>query len=172
MESIRRLKNRAIAKAITRIPALSRAFTGAYKPVEAGEIPWTPLSKPLRECKVALVTTAGVHHRDQPPFDMEDKDGDPSFRVIDATRPLETLMITHDYYDHADADRDMNIVFPMERLRELEAQGVIGGVSDAHLGFMGHIVGPHIDTLLGRTAPEAAEILKAAGADVVLLTPG
>ncbi len=169
---LRRIKNRAIAKAITRIPALSRIFTGSFEPRETEGIPWTPLSKPLSQSKVALVTTAGVHHRDQQPFDMSDKDGDPSFRVIYTTRPPETLMITHDYYDHSDADKDINVVFPIDRLNEFRDNGIIGSVSDIHIGFMGHIVGRHIETLVGRTAPEAAKQLKASGVDVVLLTPG
>lgn len=168
----RRLKNRAIAKAIGIIPSLSRVFTSAYSPIEFHDSPWTPLSKPLSACKVALVTTAGVHHRDQEPFDMADRDGDPSFRVIDTARPLETLTITHDYYDHSDADKDINIVFPIERLKELQANGMIGSVSDVYLSFMGHIVGRHTETLINKTAPEAAEILKDAGVDIVILTPG
>jgi D-proline reductase (dithiol) PrdB len=103
---------------------------------------------------------------------MADSHGDPSFRAIDAARPLDTLTITHDYYDHADADRDINVVFPIERLRELAAQGTIGGVSEIHIGFMGHITGRHIRTLTEKTAPEAARILRGAGVDVALLTPG
>lgn len=168
-----RVKNRAIARAAARSSALSGLLIRSFKPSGTeGEIPWAPLSKPLSQCRVALVTTAGVHHRNQEPFDMADGDGDPSFRAIDAARPLETLTITHDYYDHADADRDINVVFPIERLRELAAQGIIGGVSDVHIGFMGHIVGRHVRTLTERTAPEAAGILKGAGVDVVILTPG
>jgi D-proline reductase (dithiol) PrdB len=171
--SLGRIKNRAIARAAARSSSLSRLLTRSFTPSGAeGEVPWTPLSKPLSSCRVALVTTAGVHHADQEPFDMADSHGDPSFRVIDAARPLDTLTITHDYYDHADADRDINVVFPAERLRELSAQGAIGEVSYVHIGFMGHIVGQHIRTLTERTAPEAAGILRGAGVDVALLTPG
>jgi D-proline reductase (dithiol) PrdB len=81
-------------------------------------------------------------------------------------------MITHDYYDHADADRDVNIVFPVERLRELAAAGEIGKLAERHYAFMGHITGPHVETLRRRTGPEVAALLKKAGVDVVLLTPG
>ncbi len=59
MTFIARLKNRLIAKAITRFPLLSRRFVKAYRPWETeGEIPWTLMQKPLQECKVVLVTTA------------------------------------------------------------------------------------------------------------------
>lgn len=121
---------------------------------------------------MAIVTTAGVHQRDQEPFDMGDPDGDPSYRVIDGRMPAADLMITHDYYDHADADRDINIVFPIERLRELASEGVIGGVALFHYGFMGHIVGPHIPELIEGTAPEVAGKLKEDEVDVALLIPG
>lgn len=130
------------------------------------------MKKPLAECKVAVVTTAGIHHKDQPTFDMMDLNGDPTFRIIDATLPIETLMITHDYYDHSDADKDINIVFPIERLKELEAEKVIGKVSRTHYGFMGHIKGPHVRTLIDQKVPEVVEILKKDSVDVVLLTPG
>lgn len=168
----RRLKNRAIAKIITRFPSLSRLLMKPGRPRDAGGVPWTPPLKPLCECKVAVVTTAGVHHGEQPPFDMHDPDGDPSFREIDLRRPLSELMITHDYYDHRDADRDMNVVFPVERLREFAEDGLVGEVARTHYGFMGHILGRHVKTLINETAPEVARRLAAQGVDAVLLTPG
>jgi len=167
-----RAKNRIIAKLTTRFLFLARKSTDAFSPIETKGVPWTPVSKPLAECKVAVVTTAGVHHRDQPQFDMMDPDGDPTFRVIDVNRPVRDLMITHDYYDRSDAERDINIVFPIQRLREFELKGLIGHVAGIHYGFMGHTRGPHVQTLTNQTAPEAARRLKTDSVDVVLLTPG
>jgi D-proline reductase (dithiol) PrdB len=135
-------------------------------------IPWSAVKKPLNECRVMLVTTAGVHHRTQPPFDMLDPMGDPALRIIDADAPADGLTITHDYYDHIDADKDINVVFPLQRLKEFLREGVIGGLTDIHLSFMGHIDGPHIKTLMEKTAPEAARLAVRAGADCVILTPG
>jgi D-proline reductase (dithiol) PrdB len=169
---IKGIKDRVLSRAASRYPSIARALAGAYKPLELGDPPWTSPEKPLCDSRIAVVTTAGVHHRDQEPFGMKDPLGDPTFRVIDLATPLEGLMITHDYYDHADADRDINVVFPVERLRELKDEGLIGEVSNINMGFMGHITGPHIDTLLKETAPEAAHILKGEGVDAVLLTPG
>ena len=123
--SLLRLKNKLIAKLTTRFPFLGKRFTEAFPPMETEGVPWVPVIKPLADCKVAMVTTAGVHHRDQSPFDMRDPDGDSSFRAIDVSRGVGDLMITHDYYDHRDADKDINIVFPIERLRELESDGFI-----------------------------------------------
>ncbi|RMG00801.1 MAG: hypothetical protein D6726_10735 [Nitrospirae bacterium] len=169
---LRRLKNRLIAKMVTRFPGLSERFVNSYTPWESDDIPWSAVGKELSSSRVAIVTTAGVHHKDQIPFDMTDPYGDPSFREIDSERPVESLMITHDYYDHSDADRDINIVFPIDRLREFETEGIIGEVSKRHYGFMGHIDGIHIPTLIEKTAPEVAGRLKSDGVDIVLLTPG
>ncbi len=170
--NIDRLKNKFIAKIITRFPSLAKRFTDAYAPWASEDVPWTPMIKDIRKSTIAVVTTAGVHHRDQEPFNMTDRDGDPSYRIIDYKKPLSTLMITHDYYDHSDADRDINVVFPLERLKEFEQEGLIGRVADRHYGFMGHITGRHIPTLIGKTAQEVALMIRNDSVDVVLLTPG
>lgn len=172
MMELSRFKNKIISKIITRYPSLAKRFIDAYDPWSSPDIPWTPVVKPLTNSRIAVVTTAGVHHRDQEPFDMKDRDGDPSFRAVDLRRPLASLMITHDYYDHADADRDLNVVFPVERLREFAQEGFLGSVADMHYGFMGHITGRHIPTLIEKIAPEVASRLKQDNVDVVLLTPG
>jgi D-proline reductase (dithiol) PrdB len=172
MSTVHRFKNRAIAMIATAFPSFGLRLAARYTPLRSDEVPWAPLRTPLAAATVALVTTAGVHHRDQPPYDMNDPDGDPTFRELSAARPLESLMITHDYYDHADADRDLNIVLPLERLRELAAAGEIGRLAERHYGFMGHITGRHLETLKRETAPRVAALLKEAGVDAVLLTPG
>jgi len=167
-----RFKNILIARIITRFPSLSERFIDAYTPWESEDVPWTEIRKPLHECTVSIVTTSGVHHRDQVPYDMHDKNGDPSFRIIDGRRPLSDLMITHDYYDHTDADKDINIVFPVERLQELVEERIIGKLALRHFAFMGHIDGPQIPRLISKSAPEVARLLRDDGVDVVLLTPG
>lgn len=173
MSLLLRLKNRGLAALATAFPSVGERFASGFRAERQDEkVPWTPVVKPLAASTIALVTTAGVHHRDQPPYDMHDHDGDPSFRELDLARPLDTLMITHDYYDHADADRDLNVVFPVERLRELAAAGEIGAVARLGYGFMGHITGPHLGTLKRSTGPQVAARLKSAGVDAVLLAPG
>ena len=173
MSLLHRLKNRGLAVLATAFPSVGERFAAGYRAERQDEaVPWVPVSKPLSETTVALVTTAGVHHRDQPPYDMHDRDGDPSVRELDLGRPLDTLMITHDYDDHSDADRDPNVVFPVERLRDLAHAGEIGGVARLAYGFMGHITGRHLETLKRRTGPEVAGLLKKGGADAVLLAPG
>ena len=127
--------------------------------------------KELKDAHVALVTTAGVHLKSHPPYDMKSKEGDPTFRQIPSGTPVNDLMITHNYYDHRDADQDINVVFPLDRLKDLESEGVIGGVAPRHFSFMGHILGHHIDTLINQTGPEVARMLKTDGVDAVFLTP-
>lgn len=166
-----RLKNRFIARALGKFPFLERIFTSLYRPPELEGVPWTAVSKPLRESKVAIVTTAGVHHRNQRPFDMTDPDGDPSYRILDAREPVEELVITHDYYDHTDADLDINVVFPVDRLREFQKAGIVGKLADMNYSFMGHVLGRHADTIVRLKAPEVAGMLKSDGVDAVLLTP-
>lgn len=172
MSAFSRFKNKALAKLATGHTSFGKILTESFSPIETEGVPWTPVSKSLAESRVAVVTTAGVHSKQHVPFDMEDGQGDPSFRVIEVTRSIKDLMITHDYYDHSDADKDINIVFPIERLWELEKEGVIGKVAEKHYGFMGHILGSHILTLVNRSAPEVARRLKGDKVDVVLLTPG
>lgn len=172
VKSFSKFKNRNLARLTSRFPFVAKTVAGGYLPVETTGVPWTPAVKPLSGSKVGLVTTAGIHHKTQPPFNMADPTGDPSFRTIDVSRPLTDLMITHDYYDHSDADRDINIVFPIERLWELKKEGVIGEVSKRHYGFMGHITGKHIQTLINGKAPDVARRLKADKIDIVVLIPG
>ena len=129
-----------------------------------GEIPWTPLHRPVREATVVLVTTTGVHLRRDPPFNPG---SDSSFRVIPADAQPGDLAITHQAYDRGDAQRDINLVFPLQRLRELAAAGVIGRLAPEHYGFGlvdrgAALIGP------GR---EVASRLSDADVDLALLVP-
>jgi len=134
-------------------------------------IPFTPLRKPLRQCRVALLTTGGVHLSTQPPFIMADPAGDASYRLIPYDVAQSAVTITHKYYDHSDADRDLNVIFPLVHLRELVAKGVLGALATNHVGFMGHIEGEQLARLTAQTAPAVAKLLRADGVDVALLTP-
>lgn len=168
---IRSITNRVLARLAAKWPCLADRLTASYDPLESKEIPWTEVTKPLNRSRIALVTTAGVHHRSQPKFNMLDRSGDPSFRVLDAATIENDYTITHDYYDHRDAERDLNVVFPITRLKEMQRSGTIGTLARLHFGFMGHILGPHVDTLMGETAPRVAAMLKENRVDAVLLTP-
>ncbi|GAB4274239.1 MAG: glycine/sarcosine/betaine reductase selenoprotein B family protein [Deferrisomatales bacterium] len=140
-------------------------------PSVSGPIPWAEPRRPLREATVALITTGGVHLRTQKPFDMDDPDGDPTWREIPVDTPAHELTITHDYYDHADAERDLALVYPVEPLRTLVERRALGRVHPYAYGFMGHIDGPHVETLVRIQAPEVARRLARAEVDYALLVP-
>jgi D-proline reductase (dithiol) PrdB len=154
----------------TRVPALARRWGRRFDALTFDEAPFTPLCKPLRECRFALVTTGGVHLREQPPYDMADPRGDPTYRVIPADIAYSRLTITHDYYNHQDAERDLNILLPIELFRNLARGGQIRSLATCY-SFMGHIEPPHVETLLRATAPQVAGKLKQERVDAVLLTP-
>ena len=80
-------------------------------------------------------------------------------------------MITHDYYDHRDADKDPNLVFPWQVVRELKEEGRIGGLTEQFVSFMGHIEGSLLQQLIIKTSRQAADRIKAMHADIALLVP-
>ncbi len=135
--------------------------------------PWTRPApvKPLNESRVALLTTAGLHMKDQTPFDMTLKAGDCSFRWIAGDIAITELLIAHrsKAFDHSGIESDLNLCFPLDRFRELAAEGVVGSLNDRHLSFMGSLTAT--GRLLRDTAPEAARLLKQDGVDLVFLTP-
>lgn len=133
--------------------------------------PFTLLRKPLAACRAALITTAGVHLHGQTPFDMDNPAGDATFRAIPETAAPDALTITHKYYDHTDADRDIDVVFPLRHFRELAGRGVIGALAPRHFGFMGHIEGEQSALLMRQYAPEVAAQLRSDGVDFTFLTP-
>ncbi len=165
------LGNRLAVQLFKRVPWLGDAWARRRGFVESRAVPWAPLPKPVRDSVIALVTTAGVHLKADPPFDMTDPDGDPSFRVVPMDAPRGDVTITHKYYDHAAADRDLNVVLPVDRLRELAAAGQVGGVAPRAYSLMGHVDGRHVRTLMETTAPEVARRLRDDGAEAVVLTP-
>lgn len=156
----------------TRVPGAYRLWFRGRRGVR-GEPPFVRLQKPLGSAVIGLVTTGGVHHVDQPPFRRraEFPMGDGSHRELDLSRGRESLVITHDWYDHADAERDLNLVLPYQRLSELAEEGVIGGVQRWAVGLMGHVEGPEEMRIERRTGPAAARWLRARGADAALLVP-
>ena len=165
------LLNHIAVQLFRRVPWLASRWAKTHRFIECRDVPWTPPSTPVSESAIALVTTAGVHLRSQEPFDMDDPDGDPSFRVIPSTSLHADLTITHKYYDHSAADRDINVVLPLDRARALAAEGRIGGLASFVYGLMGHIDGRHLKTLVEETAPEVARCLKHDRADAVVLIP-
>ena len=127
--------------------------------------------RPLRESRVGIVTTAGLHLAAQEPFDTSIKGGDYSYRWIPADVSLPELRMSHrsKAFDRQGVDQDLNLCFPLDRFRELAAEGAIGGLNHRHLSFMGSITAP--GRLLRQTAPEAAQEFKRDGVDLAFLVP-
>lgn len=169
--SLRHLKDKLIAKLFTQFPWLFRQWTKHSTFVRFKDIPWVPLKREISKSKLALITTGGVHVKSHPPFGMLDPNGDPTFREISSNCSVEDLIITHNYYDHSDADKDINIVFPIERIWELKESGEIGEINHRHFSFMGHIREQHIDMLINSTAPVIVQYLKEDSVDIVILSP-
>jgi D-proline reductase (dithiol) PrdB len=128
--------------------------------------PFVRPKRPLSECRLALVTTGGVHLPDQVRFDIDDPAGDCSYREIpkDAT----DLTWTHAYF-RSDEGTDLDAVFPLWTLRALVNEGAVGESGPRHFSFMGAIHDP--TPLVEETAPEVADKLAEDRIDAVLLTP-
>ncbi|MFN8466979.1 MAG: glycine/sarcosine/betaine reductase selenoprotein B family protein [Caldilineaceae bacterium] len=159
------------------IPAVTQwwARRTAAKITEVDEAhstpPFAPLRKPLSACKVAIITTAGVHLRSQAPFNMDDPNGDATYRELPAAVAAADMMITHRYYDHRDADQDLNVVFPLAHFRDLVEHGVIGSLAPRHFAFMGHIEGSQAAILTRKSTPDVGAKLRMDGVDFAFLTP-
>lgn len=169
--NFRQKLSRFLARVFTHAPLVGRVWGKLAHIDEESGIPWVPMRKPLRECRVCLITTGGLHLRTDEPFNMDDPDGDPIYRVVPGDARAEDLTITHNYYDHRDADRDFNILLPIDRVRELIAAGHIASMTQKHYSFMGHIDGPHLGTLKQEILPQLIASLAAEEPDFVLLTP-
>lgn len=139
----------------------------SYRWAERAETPpWTPLAKPLSECRIMLIGSGGVYRSGQIAFHTKD---DTSLRVIDTAVDTSELRTAHFAYDQADARNDPNCVFPLDRLRELTDEGVIGGLTEESYGFMGGIYSTR--RLESETVPALLERCKAQEPDLVLLVP-
>jgi D-proline reductase (dithiol) PrdB len=128
---------------------------------------WTPVTKPLKEMTIALATAAGVHLKSDKRFNLA---GDFTFRLIPGDTPTSELMVSHGGYDNGDVNKDVNCMFPLDRLRELAAVGFIKAVAPVHVGFMGG--GGNQEKFKNETGPAIAQLLKDEGVDAVVLTAG
>ena len=134
-------------------------------------VPFTPYDGELSKSIIAIVTAGGVHLNEQEPFNIADEMGDLTYRIIPEDVDSSHLQVTHHHYDHTDADKDINVVFPIDALRDLQAQGFIKGVAKKHIGYMGYTM--QLKAMYEGTAPQIAnEMDKGSRADAVILTGG
>ena len=121
--------------------------------------------KPLSDSKVAIVTSASLHHEDDDDFAPSDT----GYRILEKDR--RDIVVGHwsPNFDASGVSADLNVVFPIDRLQELENEGVIGAVSEIHIAVAGNqfdLSGIRLDG-----GPSAAALLNKHEVDVVLLTP-
>ena len=135
--------------------------------LEHDDTPWAPMQKPLSQSKVAMVSTAGLHLRDDRLF----QGGDPSYRVVPSDTKTSEIILSHVSigFDYTGIYRDLNLAFPLDRLRELAQQGKVGSLARNYYSFMGAQRDPR--RIIEETGPEAAALMHDEGVDLVLLVP-
>jgi len=96
--------------------------------------PWVQ-GPPLRERRVALISTAGIHRRDDRPFEFMSGE----YRIIPGDTTTKDLVMSHisTNFDRSGFQQDLNVVFPVDRLQELADKAIIGSVANIHYSFMG-----------------------------------
>ena len=146
------------------IPEPTRSAILALDVPAAASAPFVD-GPPLTARRLAIVTSAALHRRGEPPFPP----GSAAVRVLPASLPTRDMVMTHVSinFDRSGWSRDANLAYPIDRLRELAEQGVIGSVADAHYSVMGS-TDPR--TMVA-TADAMAHGMRAEGVDAVLLCP-
>jgi len=138
------------------------------------QIPWSPLAKPISQCTVSMVSSAGIALKSDQPFDeeIERRDpwsSDPSYRVLPRTTATGDVRVYHLHINTSFAQQDLNCVMPLERLCQLEALGEIARSAPSHYSYMGYTVRP--DVLLRQTVPAIIGRLRQEQVDAVVLVP-
>jgi D-proline reductase (dithiol) PrdB len=137
-------------------------------------IPYTPNSKPLSEMTIGIVSTAGAHLRDQEPFNEDQTTGDITYRIIPQDASSSDFSVSHaapkHEYNTDEPKKDINTIFPIDLLRQLKEEGVIGGIADNHFSMMGFAM--KLRKLIDETIPELAKKVERSKADAIILTAG
>ena len=135
-------------------------------PCPTFENPAFTTPKPLSECRVAVVTSAALHHPEDDGFEGQDT----SFRVLDATRRDVVLGHWSPNFDRSGFARDVNVIWPVDRLEELAANGRIGSVAPRHVAFAGN-QDETMTSIRMDSGPAAAKLLRDDEVDIAILTP-
>ena len=140
-----------------------------YRWSENSDAPLHRLDKPLSECTISMLVSGGVSKVSSPPFNPVARN-DHRLDAIESDTPAGGFQIHDAYYDHEDAETDINVIFPLVRLKEMEESGEIGKLAD-HVwsGFMGRIY--NRSKVVDESGPNFIAGLKAEGVDVLLAVP-
>ena len=148
------------------LPEYEREHLLAKNMPPLGPAVWTEAKSPLSALRIALITTAGLHYRDAPAFAFADS----TFRPIDGDEDPDQLVMSHSSvnFDKSGFTEDVNLVFPIQRFKELTTKGTIGSVASVHYSFMGAGLLPES---YEDSAGQVAGLLKQDQVDAVFLTP-
>ncbi len=151
---------------ITDLPEHERDQLNRKNIPPLGPPTWTKHDKPLTDMRVALITTAGLHFRDDESFDFTDA----TFRPIPCEEDSSNLIMSHSSanFDRVGFAEDVNLVFPIDRFKELLSAGAIGSLASVHYSFMGAGLMPNA---YEQSTREVAHLLKRDKVDAVFLTP-
>ena len=136
---------------------------------KSAHVPLAPLSKPLSQSRLVMISSSGVHLKVDPPLDVCHPLGDFRFRRVPSNATAADLTIHHLKYPHDDADIDVNVIFPIERLQECVDDGTLGGLVPDFFTFIGYNMDPV--RFEQTTARDIARAAADEGADVALLVP-
>lgn len=128
--------------------------------------PFTPLRKPIAQSTVGLFASCGAQLPDDPPL-VETEDI--SFRLIHRDTRLSKLVVSHKTKVRKWAVEDLNVAFPLERMKELEAEGIIGRLAHTSVSMVGSI--QRYTELVEQTIPAIKQIYDAQGVDLVFVFP-
>ena len=127
------------------------------------------LKKPLAECRLGFVSTSGVQPATSMPFDVVHPVGDYTFRQVPSDSATSDLEIHQLKYPTFGANRDLNVIYPIDRLGELVAEGFVGSLTDNLYSFIGYNMDPH--RLQQSLAEDIADAFEKEAADIVLAAP-
>ena len=132
--------------------------------------PQARLRKPLGASRLTLVSSCGVHSKTDQPLDVCHPFGDFRFMRVPSGAKRDELIIHQLKYPHDDADLDISIIFPIERLQELVEEGRLGGLTPNFFSFIGYNMDPE---KFERTVAEgiAEAVVQEEHADCALLAP-
>ncbi len=152
----------------------SRERVLAQRHADPAKTPWTPMAKPLAECTVTLVSTAGIFMKDDVSFDYERERregtwGDPTHREIPRTAGQDDVEYSHLHVDTSFMAEDRNVSWPVDIFLDFEREGRIGALAETLYSIMGYI--PNFNPLVKRTAPLMIEKMKEEGVDAAFLYP-
>jgi len=156
---------------LSEFPLKYRLYLKAYRWRRIDPVPWTPLEKPLKDCRLGLISSAAFVAADQDPFDNFIRIGDTGIREISYDADVATLRETHrsNAFDHTGIRLDPNLAFPIDRLREMADAGFVGSLNHRYFSLMGSVTAPA--QLIQNTIPQVVPKMVKDQVDIALLIP-